>query len=129
MNERNTWNMPRGDMSSPAARSFSAHDTTPSPNADLCGNSTVNTLRSTGHKGLSRTKNMSLGKGLFMALHEMFEEEIRRIICCFCWNVTLCGTMSCLQDQTLCCEAILRAEHCDCLGSSIGVVRISLWAR
>ncbi len=35
-----------------------------------------------------------------------------------CWNVMLCGTMSCLQDQTLWCEAILRAKHSDWLGSS-----------
>jgi len=28
-----------------------------------------------------------------------------------CWNVMLCGTTSCLQDQTLCCEAILRADQ------------------
>jgi len=35
--------------------------------------------------------------------------------------------MSCLQDQTLWCEAKLRAEHSNFLGSSIGV--ILLWAR
>jgi len=46
-----------------------------------------------------------------------------------CWNVMLCGAMSCLQDQTLCCEAILSAEHSACLGSSIGVIVVLLWAR
>jgi len=39
-----------------------------------------------------------------------------------CWNVILCGTMSCLVDQTLWCEVKLRAEYCDWLGSSIGVL-------
>jgi len=46
-----------------------------------------------------------------------------------CWNVMLCGTMSCLQDRTLWCEAKLRAEHSACLGRSIGVNLILLWAR
>jgi len=31
----------------------------------------------------------------------------------------LCGTMSCLRDQTLWCEAIQRAEQSDCLGSGM----------
>ena len=39
-----------------------------------------------------------------------------------CWNVMLCGTMSCLQDQTLWCEAELWVEHRGCLSSIKGVI-------
>jgi len=49
----------------------------------------------------------------------LWDPRIKNKIIQICWNVMLCGTMSCLQDQTLWCEARLRAEDSDCLDSSI----------
>jgi len=64
------------------------------------------------------------------------------VLCCNCPNSTAVWhheaeghpcLMKILHEGSCSCrdrsEAILRAEQSDCLGSSIGVVRILLWAR